>query len=42
MLIGRAAIEGVVGPLADRTLPIAAAAMAMTALDVFQGPGIIR
>ena len=35
-------LEGVVGPLADRTMPIAASAMAMTALDVFQDPGIIR
>lgn len=35
-------LEGVVGPYADRTMPIAAAAMAMTALDVFHDPGMIR
>ena len=35
-------LEGVVGPLADRTMPIAAAAMAMTALDVFHDPDMIR
>ena len=34
-------LEGVVGPYADRTMPIAAAAMAMTALDIFQDPTII-
>ncbi len=35
-------LEGVVGPCADRTMPLAAAAMAMTALDVFREPEIIR
>lgn len=34
-------LEGVVGPQADRTMPIAASAMAMTALDVFQHPEIL-
>lgn len=34
-------LEGVVGPYADRTMPIAAQAMAMTALDVFADPGIL-
>ena len=34
-------LEGVVGPYADRTMPIAAAAMAMTALDVYANPALI-
>lgn len=34
-------LEGVVGPYADKTMPIAAQAMAMTALDVFDDPGIL-
>ena len=34
-------LEGVVGPYADKTLPLASAAMAMTALDVFADPALI-
>ena len=34
-------LEGVVGPHADKTMPIAASAMGMTALDIFADPAII-
>ena len=34
-------LQGVVGPYADRTMPIAAAAMAMTALDLFHDPALL-
>ena len=35
-------LEGVVGEHADRTMPIAAAAMGMTALDVYHDPSLAR
>ncbi|MBR1566348.1 MAG: M20 family metallopeptidase [Oscillospiraceae bacterium] len=35
-------LQGVVGPYADKTMPIAAAAMAMTALDIFADPGMVK
>ena len=35
-------LEGVVGPYADKTMPIAAAAMAMTALDICQNPDMLK
>ena len=34
-------LKGVVGPYADKTMPLAAAAMAMTALDIYNDPGIL-
>ena len=35
-------LEAVAGPRADKTMPVAAAVMAMTALDVYTDPSLVR